>query len=300
VPQGHHLHLDVPETALPVFETALSQLGGGYVTGGTDADGNVPVDVYLAEKPDRGKLNALIATAAAAAGVAEPAVQSQPLPDVDWLQQSYESIPPIRAGRFYVYGRHHAARDRPSGAIAFRIEAAQAFGTGHHESTQGCLLALDDLAKRGIRVRRGLDVGAGTGVLAFAMVRLWRCSAVAADNDPIAVRVCRQNARENGVADRVTSVVSEGYAHRRVRAGAPYDLVTANILAEPLIAMAGRLDAHLAPGGYAVLAGLLTRQARRVFRRHRAQGLVLDRRIELGDWTTLILRKPKHQARRHG
>lgn len=290
---GHHLHLDVPEPALPVFERALSELGGGYVTGGADADGRVPVDVYLAEKPDRARVNALIATAAAAAGVPEPEVQSQPLPDVDWLQQSYESIPPIHAGRFYVYGRHHMDRPKPAGKIAFRIEAAQAFGTGHHESTQGCLLALDDLAKRGIRVQRGLDVGTGTGVLAFAMARLWRCPVVAADNDPIAVRVCRENARENGVWRRVSGVVSDGYAHRAIRAGAPYDLITANILAEPLVQMAGRLDAHLAPGGHAVLAGLLTRQARRVFRRHRAQGLVLDRRIALGDWTTLVLTKPK-------
>jgi ribosomal protein L11 methyltransferase len=282
---------------MPVFENALETLGGGFVTGGPDAEGKVPIDVYLTEKPARATLDTLIATAAVAAGVPEPEVLSQPLPDTDWLQQSYESIPPISAGRFYVHGRHHTDQPRPAGKIPFLIEAAQAFGTGHHESTRGCLLALDALARRGVRVGRALDVGTGTGVLAFAAARLWRCPAVAVDNDPIAVRVCRENIRVNGVARWVTAAVSDGYKDRRVHESAPYDLITANILAEPLISMAGQLDAHLAPGGHAVLAGLLNRQARKVFRRHRAQGLVLERRIVLGDWTTLILRKPNKTAR---
>ena len=296
--QGHHLHLDVPEHALPVFESALARLGGGFVTGGTDAHGLIPVDVYLETRPSRVEVVTLIATAAAAAGVPEPDVVSQPLPDVDWLQQSYESIPPIQAGRFYVHGRHHLDRPKPAGSIAFLIEAAQAFGTGHHESTRGCLLALEDLAKRRVRVRRALDVGTGTGVLAFAAARLWRCPVVAVDNDPIAVMVARENARDNGVARWLTLAVSQGYKERWVGEAAPYDLITANILAEPLIAMAGQLDAHLNPGGYAVLSGLLTRQARKVFRRHRAQGLVLDRRLVLGDWTTLVLRKPDRKTAR--
>ena len=296
MPEGYHLYLEVPEPALPIFESALETLGGGFVTGGPNVEGKVPVDVYLAGKPDRGRVNALIATAAAAAGVSEPALQSGPLPDIDWLQQSYESIPPIQAGRFYVYGRHHE-KQRPAGKVAFLIEAAEAFGTGHHESTQGCLLALDQLAKQRRTIRAALDVGTGTGVLAFAAARLWRCPVVAGDNDPIAVRVCRRNARENGVARWVTDVVSHGYHHPAIRQAAPYDLITANILAEPLIAMAGELSTHLAPGGHAVLAGLLNRQARKVFLSHRNRGLVLERHIVLGDWTTLILRKPKNTAR---
>lgn len=288
---GHHLRLQVPEPALATFEAALESLGGAIVTGGPDADGQVPIDVYLAEAPPRGQVAALIATSAAAAGVPEPKMDSNPLPDVDWVRQSYAGIPPIHAGRFYVYGRHHRGRPFPAGAIAFHIEAGQAFGTGHHESTQGCLLALEYLAKAGTSVRAGLDMGTGTGVLAFAMARLWRCPVVAADNDPTSVRICRENARLNGVAHWVRPLVSDGYRARRVRLDAPYDLICANILAEPLCAMAGDLSRHLAPGGHAVLAGLLSRQARKVFRRHRAQGLVLRRRIRLGDWTTLVLQR---------
>lgn len=290
---GHHLHLKVPQPAQDIFEQALESLGGAIVSGGADDAGLVPLDVYLSARPADGRVAALVATAAAAADVAEPGVESNPLPDVDWVRQSYAGIPPIHAGRFYVYGRHHLGRPIPAGAIAFHIEAGQAFGTGHHESTQGCLLALEDLAKQGITVRRGLDMGSGTGVLAFAMARLWRCPVLAVDNDRTSVRICGENARLNGVAQWIRTRVSDGYSHREVGEWAPYDLVCANILAEPLCGMARDLAAHLAPGGRAVLAGLLTRQARRVFRRHRAQGLVLQDRLELGDWTTLVLRKPR-------
>jgi len=289
---GHHLHLAVPAAAQATFEAALETLGGALVSGEADAQGRVPLDVYLAERPAPGRVASLLATAALAAGTETPEVASHPLPDVDWVRQSYAGIPPIHAGRFYVYGRHHLGRPFPAGAIAFHIEAGQAFGTGHHESTQGCLLALEDLAKSGIEVRRALDMGTGTGVLAFAMARLWRCPVLAADNDATSVRICRENARLNGVGQWVRTVVSEGYSRREVGNGAPYDLICANILAEPLCAMARDLHAHLAPGGQAVLAGLLTRQARRVLYRHRAQGLVLQRRLELGDWTTLVLRRP--------
>lgn len=289
---GHHVHIAVPESAVPYFEAALEGLGGGLVTGGPDVAGRVPLDLYLAEAPARGVIESRVATAALAAGVPAPAVTSRPLPETDWLRESYESIPPIRAGRFYIHGRHHRDRPRPAGAIAFLIEAAQAFGTGHHESTEGCLRALDELERGGVRVRRALDVGTGTGVLAFAAARLWRCPVLASDNDPVAVAACRANARDNGVGRWVWPVVAEGYHHARIRAEVPYDLITANILAEPLIAMARDLDAHLAPGGHAILAGLLNRQARKVFRRHRAQGLTLRRRLVLGDWTTLVLHKP--------
>ena len=289
---GHHLHLDVPEPALATFEAALQGFGAAVVTGETDRQGNVPVDVYLAEEPDPDDLDTRLATAAMAAGVPRPAVESQPLPDVDWVQQAYEGLPPIHAGRFWVYGEHDKDKPRPAGSIAFHIEANQAFGTGRHETTLGCLLEIERLAKTGFGVRRALDMGAGSGLLAFAVARLWRRPVIAADNDPNSVRICAQNARINGVAPWVTSLTSEGYRDRRVQEGAPYDLICANILAEPLTQMAGDLEAALAPGGIAVLSGLLNHQARKVLLRHRAQGLILLRRRRIGDWTTLVMRKP--------
>ncbi len=289
---GHHLHLDVPRPALAGFEDALSSLGGAVVTGGPDLAGDVPVDVYLAEEPDAAEVAALIATAAAAAGIAEPQVESQPLPDIDWVAKCYEGLPPIVTGRFFVYGQHNADTPPPAGAIAFHIEANQAFGTGRHESTQGCLIALEDLAKRGIRVRRGLDMGAGSGILAFAMARLWRRPMIAADNDMPSVVICAENAVLNGVGPWVRSVYSDGYSGRVVKAKGPYDLICANILAEPLAKMAGGLAANLAPGGRAILSGMLNHQAHKVFRRHRCHGLVMERRLKNGDWTTLVLRKP--------
>ena len=293
---GHHLHLDVPETALATFEAALQGFGAAIVTGETDGQGHVPVDVYLAEEPDPDDLDTRLATAAMAAVVPKPAVESRPLPDVDWVQQAYEGLPPIHAGRFWVYGEHDKDRPRPAGSIAFHIEANQAFGTGRHETTLGCLLEIERLAKAGGRVRRALDMGAGSGLLAFAVARLWRRPVIAADNDPNSVRICRENAQINAVAPWVTSLASEGYRDRRVQAGAPYDLICANILAEPLTQMAGALEAVLAPGGIAVLSGLLNHQARKVLLRHRAQGLILLRRRRIGDWTTLVMRKPAHRT----
>jgi ribosomal protein L11 methyltransferase len=289
---GHHLHLDIPEQALATFEAALQGFGAAVVTGEKDGDGNVPIDVYLAEEPDPDDLDTRLATAAMAAGVAKPAVEIQPLPDVDWVQQAYEGLPPIHAGRFWVYGEHDKDKPRPPGSIAFHIEANQAFGTGRHETTLGCLLEIERLATAGFTVRRALDMGAGSGLLAFAVARLWRRPVIAADNDPNSVRICRENAKINGVAPCVTSLVSDGYRDRRVQEGAPYDLICANILAEPLTQMAGDLEAALAPGGVAVLSGLLNHQARRVLLRHRAQGLILLRRRRIGDWTTLVMRKP--------
>jgi ribosomal protein L11 methyltransferase len=295
---GHHIRLRVPADALPGFEDALAALGGALVTGGREDDGCVPVDVYLATAPDPDELAHALAHAAEHAGVEVPEVTSAALPDIDWVQRAYEGLPPIHAGRFFIYGEHNADAPRPAGAIPFRIEANMAFGTGRHETTLGCLLELERLAKAGTPVRRALDMGAGSGLLAFAAARLWRCPVLAVDNDATSVRLCRENARINGVARWVDCLRSDGYARAEIARRGPYDLICANILAEPLVAMAGDLRAHLAPGGTAILSGMLNHQARRVFRHHRAQGLVLIHRRVIGEWTTLVLRRPsRHRAR---
>jgi ribosomal protein L11 methyltransferase len=252
-----------------------------------DGKGLVPIQVYLTAKPTRKRLVRLLAAGALGAEVAPPSFSIERLPDVDWVAESQKALTTVCAGRFYLHGAHDG-QTPPAGSISLLIEANQAFGTGHHESTRGCLLALDALAKRR-RVGRALDMGCGSGVLAMAVARLWRCPVLAVDNDPDSVRIARANAALNRVAAHIETRRSDGYRFRAIRRHAPYDLIVANILAEPLMAMSRDLRQHLAYGGTAVLSGLLVDQARPVLARHVGQGLRLARRIRLGDWMTLVL-----------
>ena len=197
----------------------------------------------------------MLAAAAAAAHVPVPDVTIEPLPAVDWVAESQKARPPVRAGRFYVFGSH-VAGPAPAGTIPIRIDANVAFGTGHHESTEGCLLALDALA-RTRRPVRPLDLGCGTGILAIAMAKLWPGPVMACDLDEDALRVTRDNAALNGVGSQIRAVRSDGLRGPRVARGGPYDLIVANILSEPLRRMAGDLVGALAPGGTVVLAGFL-------------------------------------------
>src|SRR5437870_4376156 len=209
------------------------------------------------------------------------------LAERDWLTENRRAFPPIRIGRFFVHGSHWRG-PAPPGTIAIEIDAATAFGTGEHPSTDGCLLALNDLARRR-RFRRPLDIGTGSGVLAIAAAKRLHCRVVAGDIDPQAVRVARHHARRNGLAGRVRVMRAAGY-HSRGLWRRDYDLVLANILARPLARLARDLKRALAPGGVAVLAGLLQRQEALVLRAHRAQGLALSRRIVIEGWSTLIVR----------
>jgi ribosomal protein L11 methyltransferase len=284
---GWTIGLAVPAAALPVFEAALATLGEALAMEPPDPTGVVPLTLYMAQCPDQVKVAALLAAAAATSGVPVPDFTVERLPDIDWVAESQEALPPIRAGRFYVYGSH-VIGPPPSASIPIRIDANTAFGTGRHETTRGCLIALTRLAK-GRRFRRTLDMGCGSGVLAIAMAKLWPIAVLAADNDSSALRVAHENARINRVAARLRVVASDGYANAVLHRWAPFDLIVANILAEPLAAMAPDLARHLAPGGIAVLSGLLASQQRAVLAPHRGRGLRLKARIVLGDWATLIL-----------
>jgi ribosomal protein L11 methyltransferase len=246
------------------------------------------MQIYLTGKPARKGVARLVAAGALGAEVAPPVFSIERLADVDWVAESEKALTPIRAGRFYLHGAHVGAA-APPGSTDLLIEANMAFGTGHHESTRGCLLALDALARRR-RMKRALDMGCGSGVLAMAIARLWRGRVLAVDKDPESLRITRANADLNGVAAYIETRRSDGYRNRAVRRGAPYDLIVANILAEPLTAMAKELRRHLARGGTAVLSGLLTEQERPVLARHLGQGLCLARRIRLGEWVTLVLK----------
>ncbi len=284
---GFRLWLSLPQQGLALFERALGGLGGALVVGDPgDAGEEVPVEVYLAYPPDPARVTAVLAAASAAIGCEPPRVSSEPLPAVDWVAESQKGRPPVRAGRFLLY-EDPAVRTHAS-AIAIRIPANQAFGTGHHESTRGCLLALDALA-RGPRPRRLLDFGCGSGVLAVAMAKLWRRPVLACDIDRLAVAIARDNARLNAAGGLVRAAWADGPGRAPVRQGAPYDLIVANILAGPLCRLAGGLSRALAPGGRLVLSGLLRVQEPAVLARYRARGLVPERRFVLGDWLTLVL-----------
>jgi ribosomal protein L11 methyltransferase len=220
-------------------------------------------------------------------GFAGLRVTIEVLADADWLAMALSGLPPVRAGRFFVYGVHDRGRTPPN-TVNLRIEAGAAFGTGHHGTTVGCLLAFDRLLKAR-RFRRVLDVGAGTGVLAIAAARCGAVSAVGTDIDPVSVRISGENARVNGVHARF--VHASGLGHRTVRRSAPYDLVFANILARPLIWLAQDIKGALGPGGIAILSGLLRTQERQVKAAYLARGFRLKRRIHRDAWAALVLER---------
>lgn len=212
---------------------------------------------------------------------------TQTLADADWLAMALSGLPPVRAGRFFVFGAHDRGRI-PVNAIELRIEAGAAFGTGHHGTTTGCLIAFDALLKAR-RFGKVLDVGAGTGVLAIAAAVTGSAVAVGTDIDPVSVRIARENARINEA--RARFVHANGLAHRLVAGQAPYDLVFANILARPLVRLAPEIRRALRRGGLAILSGLLRSQERQVRAAYLAQGFRVARRIHRDAWTTLVMRR---------
>lgn len=227
----------------------------------------------------------------------DPKLVVRRVPQRDWLAEIARQMPGVRAGRFFVRGSH-VQGPSPRGAVTLTVDPGLAFGTGHHETTSGCLRALDRLKRRGRRVGNVLDLGCGTGVLAMAAAHLWPAAAIlAADNDPAAVTVAREVVALNDLAGRIRCTRSEGYRAAAVRNGAPYDLVIANILAGPLIALADGLARHTNPGSVALLAGLLRPQEAAILDAHARVGLrLIDRRLE-GDWPILVLEKSAARSR---
>jgi len=211
-----------------------------------------------------------------------------PLPDQDWIRLSQQGLPPVRAGRFFVYGAHDAGTV-PHGVIPMKIEAGLAFGTGHHETTALCLAVLSDLARERA-FRNVLDLGTGTGLLAIGAVKLWRRPVLASDIDPVAVEVTRDNARANGVGHLVRAVTADGLTSPVLSRGAPYDLLIANILAGPLTQLAPAIQKAMAPGAVLLLSGLLTNQEGLVTSFYRSLRFVGRRRM--GPWSALVLQKP--------
>ncbi len=240
--------------------------------------------------PDRA---AQLALAAAAAGGNLVEIGEEKLAARDWLAENQLTFPPLRVGRFFIYGSHHRG-GVPAGAIGIRVDAATAFGTGEHASTRACLLALEQLARRH-RFRRVLDIGTGTGILAIAAAKLLHRTVLASDIDAGAVLVARLNLARNRVNRLVRLRRASGYRDRAV-CKSRSDLILSNILARPLALLASELARALAPGGRAVLSGLLRRQEPIVLVPHRGFGITLERRLVLDGWSTLILRR-RHEPK---
>ena len=247
-----------------------------------DGSGRWEVGAYFTEGPDEVALALL-----AAAYGANPFAVSE-LPDVDWVAHVRRELTPVRAGRFFVHGSHDADKV-PKGVEALCIEAAMAFGTGHHDTTRGCLVALDRLAGQDFRPRRIADIGCGTAVLAMAAARLWPVAVLAGDIDPVAVETAAANVVANGLDGRVTCIEAAGFDHPMLDEAAPYDLVLANILKQPLIDLAPEMARRVAPGGRIVLSGILTTQADEVIAVYAGAGLALEHRDDAGEWSALTL-----------
>jgi ribosomal protein L11 methyltransferase len=254
------------------------------------------LDVYVEGKPDKALIAMIAALVPSAKGV-RPAITH--IEEEDWVTLSQSGLEPIRAGRFFIHTPHNADHV-PDGMTGFMIDAGRAFGTGHHETTTGCLMMLDKLRRSGLRFDDIADVGTGTGLLAFAARSLWPAArVVASDIDPVSIEVTAENAAANGIPlgrgrGRVELIVAAGLAHRRLKSRRPYDLLIANILAGPLIELAPVFGNAVLPGGSLLLAGLLDSQADAVAQAYRRQGMYLAERIVRGNWPTLRMVKRRN------
>lgn len=286
------VRFQAPPETIEAFETALDPLMEAFLCFEIEGSTDWQIDTYRPDKPDLAALNAAVALAAKVSGIPCPDIEVEHQAARNWLAENLTAFPPINAGRFYVHGSHIHTPPPPS-TLPMLIDAATAFGSGEHQSTYGCLLALTDLAKQKHPVTIGaghaLDMGCGSGILAMAMALQWKIPVIATDIDEESVRVTKFNAHRNGLASYITAFPGDGFHTRGVKVNAPYDIICANILARPLCSMAHQLSASLAPNGRVILAGLLQRQESMVLAAYRAQGLHLIRRYPLAPWVTLVL-----------
>ena len=276
---------DAAEALAEALERMVPEPTGVGVFEIEDDSGLWEVGVYFLEHPDEVLLDVL-----ALAFGAKPFAVSE-IPEFDWVAKVRRELSPVEAGRFFVYGSHDADRV-PKDRVALQIEATVAFGTGHHGTTLGCLRAFDRLITEGAAPARVADIGCGTAVLAMAAAAvLPQALVMASDIDEVAVQVARANVAINVLEGRVECMEAAGFAHPRLAEAAPFDLIFANILKGPLIDLAPPMAAHLAPGGHAILSGLLVVQAEAVSAAYLAAGHRLAAREDIGEWSTLVMQR---------
>ena len=286
---------EIVQSALLAHEEAL-EWDADIVLSGSEIAEDKPeewqLEAWLPRKPSRGDKAAI----AALFGTDAPKLAIEKLPEQDWVTLSQEGVEPIHAGRFHVRTPEFPPLEQ-AGIVDFLIPASQAFGTGQHETTAGCLTMLDAMKRSGLIVRNLADIGTGTGLLAFAGMTLWpRALATASDIDAVCADVVADNAALNGMAmgagsNALTMVIADGMADPILQARAPYDLLIANILAGPLVELAPDFANAVVPGGSVLLAGLLTAQEPQVRRAYARAGMRLAARMTNGDWSILWLRK---------
>ncbi len=265
--------------ALEALEPAPTGVGVFEVE---DGSGLWEVGGYFTDAPDEIAL-ALLSAAHDAKGF----VVSE-IPDKDWVAHVRRELSPVTAGRFFVYGSHDADKVPPD-CVPLLIEAAMAFGTGHHGTTQGCLLAFEDLLQAGISPGKVIDIGCGTAVLAMAAAAVGDRKVIAIDIDPVAVDVARANIAANGYGGRIDCIEATGFDHPQIADNGPYDLIFANILKGPLLELAPDMASHIAPGGHLILSGLLVEQADTITEAYHNFGFCLSQRHDIGEWSALRL-----------
>ena len=242
------------------------------------------VGAYFSEKPDD------ISLALLAAVFQAEEFKISELPQIDWVSKVQRSLKPVVAGRFFVYGSHDSDKVPPD-CEPLLIEASMAFGTGHHGTTKGCLLALEQLITDGFKAKNVIDVGCGTAVLAMAAARIFSANVIASDIDSVAHSVAKMNIIANGLDQNIQCFEASGFAHEQIKTKNPFDLIFANILLAPLLALATDISKYSLSGGYVVLSGILSEQAELVVKKYTGVGFSLSNQIEIGEWVTIIFRK---------
>ena len=249
-----------------------------------DGSGLWEVGAYFSEKPDD------ISLALLAAVFQAEEFKISELPQIDWVSKVQRSLKPVVAGRFFVYGSHDSDKVPPD-CEPLLIEASMAFGTGHHGTTKGCLLALEQLIKVGFKAKNVIDVGCGTAVLAMAAARIFSANVIASDIDSVAHSVAKMNIIANGLDQNIQCFEASGFAHEQIKTKNPFDLIFANILLAPLLGLATDISKYSLSGGYVVLSGILSEQAELVVNKYTGVGFSLSNQIEIGEWVTIIFRK---------
>ncbi len=249
-----------------------------------DGSGLWEVGAYFSEKPDD------ISLALLAAVFQAEEFKISELPQIDWVSKVQRSLKPVVAGRFFVYGSHDSDKVPPD-CEPLLIEASMAFGTGHHGTTKGCLLALEQLIKVGFKAKNVIDVGCGTAVLAMAAARTFSANVIASDIDSVAHSVAKLNIIANGLDQKIQCFEASGFAHEQIKTKNPFDLIFANILLAPLLGLATDISKYSLSGGYVVLSGILSEQAELVVKKYTGVGFSLSKQIEIGEWVTIIFRK---------